>query len=65
MHRRTEENWQPMTAVILLILGERSPPDRHARKITRTLRVVVMAVDHAHHQASSKIGRRSETHAYR
>jgi hypothetical protein len=29
MHRRTEENWQPMTAVILLILGERSPPDRH------------------------------------
>jgi hypothetical protein len=40
--------------VILLIPGERSPPDRHAREITRTLRVVVMAADHAHDQGEQQ-----------
>jgi hypothetical protein len=46
--------------VILLILGERSPPDRHAREITRIMRVMVMAVEHAHDQGEqldrSKVG---------
>ena len=60
MYRRTEENSQPRTRRNPADPRERSPPDRHAREITRTLRAVVMAADHAHNQGEqqdrSKVG---------
>jgi hypothetical protein len=60
MYRRTEENSQPMTrrnpADPSGAVAARSP----CREITRTLRAVVMAADHAHNQGEqqdrSKVG---------